>query len=83
MLCRCILTLAEVRPIVLRSPSLLFNFVLEWNSGNRNQTILWNNPTSNDDVVFHSVTLQSQEQFTEIIDQAEWGTLYYAMLAVS
>ena len=46
------------------------------------QTILWT-PTSNADVVFHSVTLQTQVEFMEVIDQAEWGTLYYAMLAVS
>ncbi|KAF8497594.1 hypothetical protein F5888DRAFT_301200 [Russula emetica] len=52
----------------------------EWNSGDRTQTILWT-PTSNANVVFHSVTLQTQVKFMEVIDQAEWGTLYYAMQA--
>jgi hypothetical protein len=82
MLCRCIQMSAEVRAIVLRSPSFSPNFVTEWSSGNRSQTILWA-PTSNANVVFHSVTLQTQVKFTEVIDQAEWGTLYYAMQAVS
>jgi Domain of unknown function (DUF5127) len=68
--------------IVLRSPSFLFSFVSEWNSGDRTKMILWS-PSSTADVVFHSVTLQTPAEFTEIIDQAEWGTLYYAMLAVS
>ena len=83
-LCRCIQMSAEVRPIVLRSPSFSFQlrFVLEWNSGDRTKMILWS-PSSTVDVVFHSVTLQAPAEFTEIIDQAEWGTLYYGMLAVS
>ena len=71
----------EVRAVVLRSPSLPLSLVTEWNSGDRSQTILWN-PTSNADVVFHSVTLQTPALFTEVIDQAEWGTLYYATKAV-
>jgi Domain of unknown function (DUF5127) len=73
---------AEVRPIVLRSPSSLLSFVAEWNSGDRTQKIQWRS-TFNSDVIFHSVTLQSLATFTEILDQAEWGTLYYAMKAVS
>ncbi|KAF8491808.1 hypothetical protein F5888DRAFT_1619585 [Russula emetica] len=52
----------------------------EWNSGNRSHTILWNS-TSNADVIFHNVTLRTPAVFTEIIDQAEWGALYYAMKA--
>ena len=83
MPCRCIQISAEVRAVVLRSPSLPLNFFAEWNSGDRSQTIVWNS-TSNAEVVFHSATLQTQTSavFTEIIDQAEWGTLYYAMKAV-
>ncbi|KAH9996278.1 hypothetical protein BJV77DRAFT_942524 [Russula vinacea] len=53
----------------------------EWNSGDRNQVIVWS-ATSNADVIFHSVRLQASAVFTEIIDQAEWGTLYYAMQTV-
>jgi hypothetical protein len=82
MLCRCIQTSAEVRGVVLRNPSFHPSFVTEWNSGNRNQVILWS-ATSNSDVIFHSVTLQTQAVFAEIVDQAEWGTLYYAMQTVS
>ncbi|KAF8497614.1 hypothetical protein F5888DRAFT_1613618 [Russula emetica] len=52
----------------------------EWNSGNRSNTILWSS-TSNADVIFHNVTLQSPVLFFEILDQAEWGNLYYAMKA--
>ena len=72
---------AEVRTIVLQSPSFLLSFVTEWNSGDRTQTIMWSS-TSNADVIFHRVTLKSPELFTEVINQAEWGTLYYAMKAV-
>jgi hypothetical protein len=82
MLCRCIQTSAEVRAIVLRNPSFHPSFVTEWNSGDRRQVILWS-ATSNSDVIFQSVTLQTQVLFAEIIDQAEWGTLYYAMQTVS
>jgi hypothetical protein len=72
---------AEVRPIVLRSTSFHLSFITEWNSGDRTQQILWS-PTINDSAVFHSVRLQNPETFTEILDQAEWGTLYYAMKSV-
>ena len=61
---------------------VLISFATEWNSGDRTQKILWTS-TSNSDVVFHSVTLQTPVTFKEILDQAEWGTLYYAMKAVS
>ena len=63
-------------------PVVSYLFITEWNSGDRSQTILWT-ITPNADVVFHSVTVHPQVKFTEIIDQAEWGTLYYAMQAVS
>jgi len=82
MLFRCIQMSAGVRPIVLRSASYPLSFVTEWNSGDRSQTILWNS-TSNADVIFHFVTLQTTSLFTESSNQAEWGTLFYAMKAVS
>ena len=69
-------------PSFLRNSPFCPSFVTEWNSGDRSQTILWTT-TANTDVVFHSVSLQKQVKFTEVIDQAEWGTLYYAMQAVS
>ncbi|KAH9968154.1 hypothetical protein BC827DRAFT_1122730 [Russula dissimulans] len=50
----------------------------EWNSGDRTQKITWsaNNSTN---VVYHTVRLQTPAVFNEISEQAEWGTLYYAM----
>ena len=63
-------------------PVALFSFLTEWSSGDRNQTTLWS-ATPNDGIIYHSVSLQTPEQFTEIIGQAEWGKLYYAMQAVS
>ena len=73
---------AEVRAVVLSSPSLLLSFVTtEWNSGDRSQTILWSS-TSNADIIYHRATLQTPASFAEVVDQAEWGTLYYAMKAV-
>ncbi|KAH9990995.1 hypothetical protein BJV74DRAFT_977866 [Russula compacta] len=52
----------------------------EWNSGDRNQVIQWST-TANSEVIYHSVKLQTQATFNEITNQAEWGTLYYAMKA--
>ena len=56
--------------------------VAEWNSGNRGQFIQWST-TSNDDVIYHNVKLQTPAPFNEVSGQAEWGNLYYAMKAVS
>ena len=67
--------------VVLRSPSLHLSLVTEWSSGDRSQTILWSS-SSNTDVIFHRVTLQTPAVFTEVMGQADWGTLYYAMKAV-
>jgi hypothetical protein len=82
MLFRCIQTSAEVRVVVLRSTSFLCSFVTEWNSGDRSQEILWS-AKSNDGIIYHSVNLETQAVFTEVVNQAEWGTLYYAMQTVS
>ena len=79
---RCILTLVEVLVIILGSASFLLRFVTEWLSGNRTQKILWNT-TSDTFAVFHNVTLQTQAIYTEILDQPEWGTLYFAAPGVS
>ena len=45
--------------------------------------IQWSSTTSNSNVIYHSVFLQTPIDFEEISNQAEWGTLYYAMEAVS
>ena len=54
----------------------------EWLSGDRTQEIEWNT-TSNNDVTYHTIELQSPAVFNEIDTQADWGTLYYAMKSVS
>jgi hypothetical protein len=82
MLCKCTQMSAEVREIVLQSPSCFSSCLAEWNSGNRGQTILWNT-TSNSDVIYHNVKLQTPAVFNEISNQAEWGNLYYAIKPVS
>ncbi|KAI0289968.1 DUF1793-domain-containing protein [Russula brevipes] len=50
----------------------------EWNSGDRSQVITWS-ATPNSNVIYHSARLQTPAVFNEISNQAEWGTLYYAM----
>jgi hypothetical protein len=39
--------------------------------------------TSNSNVIYHAVTLWEQVMFSENSSQAGWGTLYFAMKAVS
>jgi Domain of unknown function (DUF5127) len=82
-LCRCIQMSAGVRAVVLLSPSLPLSLVAEWSSGDRLQTIMWSlHSTPDTNVIYHSVTLQTSAVFAEVINQAEWGILYYAMKAV-
>ncbi|KAH9021639.1 hypothetical protein EDB84DRAFT_1580788 [Lactarius hengduanensis] len=50
----------------------------EWNSGDRSHVIRWSE-TSTSDVVYHTVNLQNPAVFNEINNQAEWGSVYYAM----
>ena len=82
MLCKCTQMSAEVREIFLQSPSCLSSFVVEWNSGDSSRVIIWST-TSNADVIYHSVRLQTLAVFNEIRGQAEWGNLYYAIQKVS
>ncbi len=56
--------------------------VVEWNSGDRNQVILWSTPSVSN-VVYHTVRLQNPVVFNEIGSMAKWGSLYYAMQSVS
>ncbi|KAF8497617.1 hypothetical protein F5888DRAFT_1613412 [Russula emetica] len=50
----------------------------EWMSGDRTQKILWNTTWGPPAIFFHNVTLQTSAIYTEILDQPEWGTLYFA-----
>ena len=63
-------------------PVVLFSFVAEWSSGDRFQDIQWS-ATPAPNTIYLSVNLENQVLFDEIFDQAEWGTLYYAMQTVS
>jgi hypothetical protein len=72
----------EVLAIILRGPSFLLSFVTEWMSGDRTQKIL-SNMSSDSFAYYHSVTLQTPAIYTEILDQPEWGTLYFATPSVS
>lgn len=82
IMCRCIRTLAEVPAIILRGPSCLLSFVTEWMSGDPTQKIIWNT-TFDSFAIYHNVTLQTSAIYTEILDQPEWGTLYFATPSVS
>jgi hypothetical protein len=79
---RCIQTSVEVLTIILQSASFLLSFVTDWISGDRTQKILWNT-TFDPFAVYHNVTLQKSAIYTEILDQPEWGTLYFATPGVS
>jgi len=83
MLCRCIRISAQVGDviIVIPAPSCL-TVVAEWLSADRSQVVVWGT-TTNNDVIYHTVKLQSPAVFNEISTQAEWGTLHYAMKSVS
>ena len=68
--------------IIPRSSSFLLSFVTEWLSGDRTQKIIWNT-TFDSFATYHNVTLQTPAIYTEIHDQPEWGTLYFAKSSVS
>jgi hypothetical protein len=82
IMCRCIQTSVEVLAIILQSASFPLSFVTDWISGNRTQKILWNT-TFDAFAIYHNVTLQTSAIYTEILDQSEWGTLYFATPSVS
>jgi hypothetical protein len=50
----------------------------EWNSGDRSQVIDWDT-TSTSNVIVHRVRLQNPVLFEENGNQAEWGSVYFAM----
>ncbi len=60
------------------SPSL---FCLEGNSGNRSETVTWNTQNTGG-TIYHAVQLQKQTPLTEVSDQAEDVTVYFAMPSV-
>ena len=54
---------------------------LEWCSGNRSETVVWDTTTT-DSAVYHAVQLQQPTSLMENNDQAEDVTVYYAMAQV-
>lgn len=57
--------------------------VLEWVSGNSNNIAQWEYGTASDDVVYHQIFRQTQEAWTEISDQTEFGNWYWATTSQS
>ena len=72
----------EVGELIIVPVLLCLNIVAEWLSGDRSQPISWST-TNNSELIYHSVGLENPAEFTENNNQAEWGTLYYAMKSVS
>jgi hypothetical protein len=68
--------------LIIVPPPLYLNVATEWLSGDKTQMIAWST-TNNSNLIYHSAGLENPAEFTEINNQAEWGTLYYAMKSVS
>ena len=74
---------ADVGEVLIVKPILLcLKIIAEWLSGDRSQEIEWGT-TSDKNIIYHTVGLQTPAIFNEIDTQADWGTLYYAMKSVS
>jgi hypothetical protein len=73
--------------IVLRSPYCPLTVATEWMSGDDDHfsTGLYQRYMPIPEVQYHIIALSDSEQvkFGEDFDQAEWGTLYFAMKNVS
>ncbi|KAF3403263.1 Glutaminase A [Talaromyces pinophilus] len=50
----------------------------EWVSGDSSNVAQWKYGTASDDVVYHQIFRQTQEAWTEISDQTEFGNWYWA-----
>lgn len=53
----------------------------EWISGNKSSLATWGT-TIDTNSVYHAVSLQSPQEFSETSELANWGTLYHAMKQV-
>ncbi len=80
---KCILTLAHVCEIILRTIAYLLKIV-DWVSTTDTSTeILQWNVISNDEVIYHTSTFLPPVLLSEDFSRAGWGTFYYATKAVS
>ena len=70
---------------VLRSPYCLLTVATEWLLGYDDQfsTGLYWRYKSIAEFQSHTIALSQQVEFDEVLDQAKWGTLYFAMKNVS
>ncbi|KHJ32645.1 putative glutaminase [Erysiphe necator] len=50
----------------------------EWISGDNNSVAQWNFGRTDDNISYHKVFRQTQLLFSEVADQAEWGSWYWA-----
>ncbi|RKF53563.1 Glutaminase A [Erysiphe neolycopersici] len=50
----------------------------EWVSGDKNSIAQWDFGRTNDSIAFHKVYRQTQLLFSEVAEQAEWGSWYWA-----
>jgi hypothetical protein len=67
----------EVGELFIAVPAPLYlNITAEWLSGDRNQPMAWST-ANNSNLIYHWAALESPAEFTENLNQAEWGTLYY------
>jgi hypothetical protein len=80
---KCILTLAHVCEIILRTIVYLLKIVDWVSTTDVNTEVLQWNVISNDEVIYHTSTLLPPVLLSEDFSQARWGTFYYATKAVS
>ena len=50
---------------------------IEWISGDRSAIAQWSYDTTGNGVAYHEVFRQTQLEFSEVADQAEWGNWYW------
>jgi len=76
----------ESTKIVLICPYYLLTvtMTIEWISGDGDPitSVYWT-ATTDRGVIYHAIKFSEPVTFTEVLDQAGWGTLYYAMKNVS
>jgi hypothetical protein len=56
----------------------LANMKIEWVAGDHGAVAQWDYGVTSDDVAYHKVARQTQLEFSESSDQADWGNWYYS-----
>ncbi|KAI0031102.1 hypothetical protein K488DRAFT_52813, partial [Vararia minispora EC-137] len=52
----------------------------EWLSGDNSRIMTWSTTSTSPNII-HTSSLQNQQEYTDIVGQANWGTSYYATAA--